>query len=159
MSKFHELTMNSITGEPVKLSTFKGQTCLVVNVASRCGLTPQYAGLRDLQEAYEEKGFTVLGFPCNQFGAQEPGTSEQILEFCESKYDVNFPLFEKIEVNGNGTCELYQLLKSKQSNDDGTSDIQWNFTKFLVDGAGNVVARFGPRTTPEEIAKELPKYL
>ena len=159
MSKFHDLTMKSITGESVKLSSFKGKTCLVVNVASRCGLTPQYAGLRDLQEANEDKGFTVLGFPCNQFGAQEPGTSEQILDFCESKYDVNFPLFEKIEVNGNGTCDLYKLLKSKQANEDGTTDIQWNFAKFLVDGSGSVVARFGPRTTPEEIAAELPKYL
>ena len=159
MPKFHDLTMNSITGDPVKLSTFKGQTCLVVNVASRCGLTPQYAGLRDLQEANEDKGFTVLGFPCNQFGAQEPGTSEEILDFCETKFDVNFPLFEKIEVNGSGASELYTLLKSKQPNEDGTTDIQWNFTKFLVDGSGNVVKRYGPRTTPEEIAAELPKYL
>jgi glutathione peroxidase len=131
----------------------------VVNVASRCGLTPQYSGLRELQEQNEDRGFTVLGFPCNQFGAQEPGTSEQILEFCESKYDVNFPLFEKVDVNGNAACDLYKLLKTQKSNEDGTSDIQWNFTKFLVDGSGNVVARYGPRTTPEEIAKELPKYL
>ena len=144
MAKFHDLTMKSITGEPVKLSSFKGKTCLVVNVASRCGLTPQYSGLRELQEQNEDRGFTVLGFPCNQFGAQEPGTSEQILDFCESKYDVNFPLFEKVDVNGNAACDLYKLLKTQKSNEDGTSDIQWNFTKFLVDGSGNVVARFGP---------------
>jgi glutathione peroxidase len=159
MAKFHDLTMNTLAGAPVKFSTYKGKTVLVVNVASRCGLTPQYAGLRELQEQNARKNFTVLGFPCNQFGAQEPGTAEEIQTFCDTKYNVNFPLFEKIDVNGTGTCELYKLLKSKQSNDDGTVDIQWNFTKFLVDGEGNVVARFGPRTTPEEIAAKLPEYL
>ena len=159
MAKFHDLTMNSLAGEPVKFSTFKGKTVLIVNVASRCGLTPQYAGLRALQESNAKKNFTVLGFPCNQFGAQEPGTPEEIQTFCDTKYNVNFPLFEKIEVNGSGTCELYKLLKSKQPNDDGTSDIQWNFTKFLVDAKGDVVARFGPRTTPEEIAAKLLQYL
>ena len=154
-----DFTLKDQAGNDVTLSSFKGKTCLVVNVASRCGLTPQYAGLQALQEANESSEFTVLGFPCNQFGHQEPGTSEEILDFCESKYDVSFPLFEKIEVNGKGTCELFKLLKSKQAAEDGTADIQWNFTKFIVDGSGNVVARFGPRTTPEEIAAALPKYL
>jgi glutathione peroxidase len=101
----------------------------------------------------------VLGFPCNQFGKQEPGTNAEILKFAQSKYDVTFPMFEKIEVNGAGACALYQLLKSAQPDEEGKPDIGWNFTKFLVDRSGNVVARFGPRTTPEEIAEQLPKYL
>ena len=101
----------------------------------------------------------MLAFPCNQFGAQEPGTNDEILAFAKSKYAVSFPMFAKIDVNGDGACDLYQLLKSKQPAEDGSSDIQWNFTKFLVDATGNVVARFGPRTTPEEIAAALPKYL
>jgi glutathione peroxidase len=101
----------------------------------------------------------VLGFPCNQFGAQEPGTNAEILEFAQSKYDANFPMFAKIEVNGGGACELYQWLKAEQSNEDGSADIQWNFTKFLVNDKGEVVKRFGPRTTPEEISEELANYL
>jgi glutathione peroxidase len=159
MSKFHDIKMKSIAGEPVKFSSLKGKTCLVVNVASQCGLTPQYVGLQALHDDNKEKGFTVLGFPCNQFGKQEPGTSEQIQSFCETKYAVDFPLFEKIEVNGDSTCDLYQYLKAQQKDEDGKPDIAWNFTKFLVDGSGAVVARFGPRTTPEEIAKVLPDYL
>jgi glutathione peroxidase len=101
----------------------------------------------------------VLGFPCNQFGAQEPGTDAQILEFAQSKYDVNFPMFSKIEVNGDGACDLYKMLKAKQPNDDGTADIQWNFTKFVVGRDGNVLKRYSPRATPEDIAKDLPGYL
>jgi glutathione peroxidase len=159
MSKFNDLKMKSLAGEPVNFSTFKGKVCLVVNVASKCGLTPQYAGLRDLQENHEAEGFTVLGFPCNQFGAQEPGTAEQIQTFCDTKYDVNFPLFEKIDVNGPATCELYKYLKSEQKDEEGKADIAWNFTKFLVDRSGKVVKRFGPRTTPEEIDEVLPEYL
>src|SRR5262249_33446100 len=104
-------------------------------------------------------GFTVLGFPCNQFGAQEPGTDAQILEFARSKYDVNFPMFSKIEVNGDGACDLYRMLKAAQPNDDGTSDIQWNFTKFVVGRDGKVLKRFSPRATPEDVGKELSNYL
>ena len=122
-------------------------------------MTPQYAGLRTLHEDNAEKGFTVLGFPCNQFGAQEPGTDEEILEFAQSKFDVTFPMFSKIEVNGYGACELYQLLTSAISNPEGKPDIAWNFTKFLIDGDGNVVERFEPGTVPEEIDIKLQDYL
>jgi glutathione peroxidase len=122
-------------------------------------MTPQYAGLRTLHEDNKAKGFAVLGFPCNQFGKQEPGTNAEILKFAQSKYNVAFPMFEKIDVNGPGACELYQWLTSQKAGEDGKADIPWNFTKFLIDRSGNVVARFGPRTTPEEIAKVLPQYL
>lgn len=115
-------------------------------------MTPQYAGLRTLHEAGE---LMVLGFPCNQFGAQEPGTDAEILEFATSKYDVNFPMFAKIEVNGDATAALYEILKAAQPNNDGTADVQWNFTKFLVNADGTVVKRFGPRTKLEEIAEQL----
>jgi glutathione peroxidase len=112
-----------------------------------------------LQEQYEGQGFTVLGFPCNQFGAQEPGTNEEILEFAQSKYNVNFPMFAKIEVNGSGACELYDYLKAAKSGDDGKADIGWNFTKFLVGKNGEVLARYAPQATPEDIAADLPQYL
>ncbi len=157
--KFHDLTMNSIAGAPVKLSTFEGKACLVVNVASKCGLTPQYAGLQTLYEQNKDNGLTVLGFPCNQFGKQEPGTNDQICEFATTKYKATFPMFEKVDVNGDGACDLYKMLKAANVGEEGTADIAWNFAKFLVDGDGKVVARFGPRTTPEEIAQALPSYL
>ncbi len=156
---FHDLTMKSITGQPVSLGNYKGKTCLVVNVASKCGLTPQYTGLQKLHADNESENFTVLGFPCNQFAGQEPGTEEEISTFCSTNYDVTFPLFAKVDVNGADTCELYRLLKSAALNEDGTVDIPWNFTKFLVDGDGNIVKRYGPRTTPEEIAEDLSSYL
>jgi len=122
-------------------------------------MTPQYAGLRTLHEDNEAKGFTVLGFPCNQFGAQEPGSNEQILEFATSKYGVGFPMFAKIEVNGDGACDLYKYLKAEQADDEGKTDIPWNFTKFLVGRDGSVVARYGPTTTPEAIVEALPEHL
>jgi glutathione peroxidase len=159
MTDFHALEMQSITGEKVKFDAYKGKVCLIVNLASRWGLTPQYAGLRTLHEDNAATGFTVLGFPCNQFGAQEPGTDAQILEFARTKYDVGFPMFSKIEVNGEGACELYRMLKAGQPNDDGTTDIQWNFTKFVVGRDGKVLKRFSPRATPEDIGKELSNYL
>ena len=115
--------------------------------------------MRTLQEQYADQGFTVLGFPCNQFGAQEPGSDAEILEFAKSKYDVNFPMFSKIEVNGAGACELFQMLKAAQPGEDGNADIPWNFTKFLVDESGQVVARFNPQTTPEEIGEALANRL
>ena len=118
-------------------------------------MTPQYAGLRTLQTERGGENFSVLGFPCNQFGKQEPGTNEEILEFATSKYDANFPLFAKIEVNGDGACELYKILKDGQPNEDGSTDVGWNFTKFLVNGKGEVVKRFDPKTTPEAIAGQL----
>ena len=153
MSQFHDITMKSITGDDVNLSTYSGQFCLIVNVASAWGLTPQYAGLRTLHN--ETDDLNVLGFPCNQFGAQEPGSDEEILDFVTKKYDVNFPMFSKIEVNGENACELYKLLKSEQPGEDGNQDLPWNFTKFLVDGEGSVIKRFNPQTTPEEIKDEL----
>ncbi len=122
-------------------------------------MTPQYAGLRALQEKYEDQGFTVLAFPCNQFANQEPGTDAEILEFATSNYDVNFPMFSKIEVNGPGACELYQLLKEAQPGDGESSDITWNFEKFLVGRDGTVLRRFPPTTTPEQIDEVLPEYL
>jgi glutathione peroxidase len=115
--------------------------------------------LRTLQETYGPRGFTVLGFPCNQFGAQEPGTHAEILEFATSRYNVNFPLFEKIEVNGDGACELYRLLKAARADDSGNTEIPWNFTKFLVDGDGQVIARYAPTVTPEEIGLTLEERL
>jgi glutathione peroxidase len=159
MTSFHNIEMKGIDGKDVKLSTYKGKVCLVVNVASRCGLTPQYTGLQALQDAHAAEGFTVLGFPCNQFGAQEPGTDAQVCEFAQSKFDVTFPMFSKIEVNGDGACELYRVLKAAQPNEDGTTDIQWNFTKFLVGRDGKVLKRFSPRATPEDIGTGLKAYL
>jgi glutathione peroxidase len=122
-------------------------------------MTPQYAGLRTLHQDNEAAGFTVLGFPCNQFGAQEPGSDEEILAFATSKYDVNFPMFSKIEVNGDGACDLYKYLKAEQADEEGKDDIAWNFTKFLVNGDGAVVGRFAPTATPEQIGEALPSYL
>lgn len=151
-----ELEMESITGEQISFSEFKDQALLIVNLASQWGLTPQYAGLRALQEQGDVK---VLGFPCNQFGAQEPGTNEEILAFAQSKYDVNFPMFAKIEVNGDGAAPLYQWLKTEQTEEDGTVDIPWNFAKFLVNRNGEVVKRFHPKVTPEEISATLSSLL
>lgn len=159
MSAFHDLQMPSITGEDIAFSDYEGTVCLVVNVASQCGLTPQYSGLQELHAAHRDNGFTVLGFPCNQFGGQEPGTDAEVCEWVDTNYSVDFPLFSKIEVNGDGTCELYRLLKQAQPGEGDSSDIQWNFEKFLVAGDGEVVARFSPMTTPDEIADLLPNYL
>lgn len=159
MTTFHDLTMPSITGEDVDFSGYEGTVCLVVNVASQCGLTPQYSGLGALHEANIDKGFTVLGFPCNQFGGQEPGSDAEVCEWVAENYGVDFPLFSKVEVNGDGTCELYQLLKQAQPGEGESSDIQWNFEKFLVGRDGTVQARFSPMVTPEELADQLPEYL
>ena len=159
MSQFYNLSMDSIEGQAVSFDQYKDTTCLIVNVASRWGLTPQYAGLRTLHNDHADKGFAVLAFPCNQFGAQEPGSDAEVLEFATSKYDVNFPMFSKIEVNGDGACELYKWLKTSAPEADGKEDIPWNFTKFLVSKSGEVIARIGPQTTPEEIAAMLPEHL
>jgi glutathione peroxidase len=156
MSPFHDFEMTSITGDPVSFDRFRGQVCLVVNVASAWGLTPQYAGLRALHDAHDD--VTVLGFPCNQFGGQEPGTDAEILEFATSRYGVTFPMFSKIEVNGPGASPLYRFLRSEQRGEGDSSDITWNFEKFLVDKEGVVVARFPPPTTPEEVGEIVPRY-
>ena len=147
--------MTTLTGETKSFSDFKGQRCLIVNVASRCGLTPQYEGLRKLQETHTDSGVVVLGFPCNQFGAQEPGSDEEILEFVTTRYQVNFPMFSKVNVNGPEACELYQWLTKEMPKEDGDPDIAWNFTKFLVGPEGKVLARFEPTVAPDVINERL----
>ncbi|WP_030475415.1 glutathione peroxidase [Lentzea albidocapillata] len=148
--EIYDIPVQTLAGEPGDLSAVRGKVALVVNVASRCGLTPQYAGLERLQEKYGTEGFSVVGFPCNQFMGQEPGTSEEIATFCSATYGVSFPLFEKIEVNGPDQHPLYQEL-TKHADADGTAgDVQWNFEKFLVSRDGQVIARFRPRTEPED---------
>jgi glutathione peroxidase len=137
---------------PVCLDQFRGQVLLIVNTASKCGYTPQYAGLEQLYIAYKERGFTVLGFPCNQFGAQEPGAAAEIGLFCERNYGVSFPLFAKIEVNGPQAHPLYQFLKKARPGIFGTKRIKWNFTKYLIDRHGVVVSRYGPSTKPKALA-------
>jgi len=148
-----------LDGTPVTLDRFRGRVLLIVNTASQCGYTPQYAGLEDLYRSYKERGLEVLGFPCNQFGAQEPGSAQQIGAFCEKNYGVSFPMFEKIEVNGPAAHPLYQYLKGERSGIFGTEAIKWNFTKFLVDRHGHVVDRYGPGTEPKDIAKEIEPLL
>ncbi len=142
----------------MELSDYADQVALVVNTASQCGMTPQYAGLQQLFADHEQDGLVVLGFPCDQFGNQEPGTEQDIAEFCESSYRVTFPMFGKVEVNGDGTHPLYAWLKSEKAGPKG-ADIDWNFTKFLLDRQGDVVARYGPQATPEEITPDVEKAL
>ena len=148
----YDIDMNTLEGEPTTLAQHKGKALLLVNVASKCGLTPQYTGLEALHEQYGSRGFSVLGFPCNQFLGQEPGTAEEIREFCSTNYGVTFPLFEKIEVNGEGRHPLYDELTSVADADGYTGDIRWNFEKFLVSADGEIVARFNPTITPEDPA-------
>ncbi|MDE0965177.1 MAG: glutathione peroxidase [Candidatus Latescibacteria bacterium] len=143
MSNAHNFNAQTIQGEPTSLADYAGKALLVVNVASECGLTKQYTGLEELHRKYGEQGLAILGFPCNQFGAQEPGSEAQILEFCQTKYDVSFPLYAKIDVNGTDRHPLYAHLA-------GEDDITWNFEKFLIDKEGNTLARFEPKTTPDD---------
>ena len=148
MTNAHEFSHPTIDGEPRSLGDYRGKVLLVVNVASKCGLTPQYEGLEELYRANKDRGLEVLGFPCNQFGGQEPGTEADIKSFCSTKYDVTFPMFSKLEVNGDGRHPLYSWLTSQDTQPDGPGDIQWNFAKFLIDREGNVVARFSPTHKP-----------
>jgi glutathione peroxidase len=149
----YDVAISDLDGRPADLGDYRGKALLLVNVASQCGLTPQYAGLQQLHETYGGKGFEVLGFPCNQFLGQEPGTSDEIKAFCETSYGVTFPLFEKIDVNGEHRHELYeQLVDVPDSADGHTGDIRWNFEKFLVSPSGEVVARFNPTVVPEDPA-------
>ncbi len=141
--------------EPTTLAPWRGQVLLIVNVASGCGMTPQYAGLEKLHREYGPRGFAVLGFPCNQFGGQEPGTEAQILEFCTLNYEVSFPMYGKVEVNGEGTHPLYAHLKSEAPGLLGSESLKWNFTKFLVDREGRVVRRYAPTDSPESIEKDI----
>jgi len=152
MSSVYEHTINDLRGKPFDLAGLAGKVTLVVNVASRCGLTPQYTGLEELHERFAARGFTVLGVPCNQFGGQEPGTSEEIAEFCSTTYGVTFPLTEKVEVNGPDRHPLYQTLTATPDEAGEAGDIIWNFEKFLVAGDGKVIARFRPGTKPEQLA-------
>jgi glutathione peroxidase len=158
MSGIYDFTATSLAGEDVALKRFAGQVLLIVNTASACGFTPQYRGLEALQKEFGPRGFAVLGFPCNQFGSQESGDARQIEQFCESNYAVTFPMFAKIDVNGGDAHPLYQFLKSERSGLLGSS-IKWNFTKFLVDRSGRVVARHAPTTTPEGLKKEIEALL
>ena len=151
MASLYDIEVRTIDGETQRLAAFRGKTLLVVNVASRCGFTPQYTGLEALYRKYKDQGLVVLGFPCNQFGRQEPGNEAEIQQFCATTYDVTFPMFAKIDVNGPATHPLYQQLKSAQPGLLGTEGIKWNFTKFLVNGRGDVVARYAPSDTPEKI--------
>ena len=146
----YDIPVNALDGSPASLAEHKGKALLIVNVASQCGLTPQYSGLQKLHEEYGPKGFEVLGFPCNQFGAQEPGTADEIKTFCESNYGVTFPMFEKLEVNGEGRHPLYEELTAKPDAEGKAGDIQWNFEKFLVSPEGEIVQRFRPLVTPED---------
>ena len=147
-SSIYDFTLPSIDGKPAPIANYKGKVILVVNVASRCGFTPQYTALEAIYEKYKDQGFVILGFPANNFGAQEPGTNAQIRKFCSTKYNVSFPLYSKVSVKGDDTTPLYQYLTTK-ANPSVTGEIQWNFTKFLVDRNGNVVRRFEPEVTPD----------
>jgi len=158
MATVYDFTAKSLAGEDMPLRQFEGQVLLIVNTASACGFTPQYKGLQELHAGLSSRGFAVLGFPCNQFGAQEPGDARQIATFCETNYAVTFPMFAKIDVNGSGAHPLYEHLKREKSGLLGPA-IKWNFTKFLVDRAGKVVARHAPTARPEGLKKEIEALL
>ncbi|MGP8231534.1 MAG: glutathione peroxidase [Methylovirgula sp.] len=159
MASIYDFSAKALDGKEKPLADFRGQVLLVVNTASKCGFTPQYEGLEALYEKYHAKGFEVLGFPCNQFGAQEPGDEAAIGQFCTLNFGVTFPMFAKIEVNGEEADPLYKFLKSAQKGLAGTEAIKWNFTKFLIDRQGNVVARFAPITKPAELDPEVARLL
>ncbi len=155
----YDFSASLLDGSPVRLDTYKGQVLLIVNTASRCGFTPQYAGLEELYRTHAEQGFTVLGFPCNQFGAQEPGTPGEIGAFCRKNYGVSFPIFARIDVNGPGAHPLYAYLKKARRGILGTERIKWNFTKFLVDRGGRVVRRYASATRPETLGPAVKRLL
>jgi glutathione peroxidase len=159
MANIYDFTVEDIQGRQQKLERYKDKVMLIVNVASKCGFTPQYKGLETLYEKMHTRGFEVLGFPCNQFGAQEPGSKEEIVKFCELNYGVKFPMFAKIDVNGDHAAPLYQYLKKAKPGLLGSEGIKWNFTKFLVDRKGNVIDRYAPNVEPETIAGDIEKLL
>lgn len=150
---------NTLRGQEESLSKYKGKVLLIVNTASKCGFTPQYRGLQEVYEKFKDRGFAVLGFPSNQFGQQEPGGSTDIEEFCEINYGVTFPMFEKIDVKGNGAHPLFQYLSKEAPGALGSKSIKWNFTKFLIDQEGRVLNRFAPSTTPDQIEDDIAKLL
>lgn len=153
---FHAKDLN---GVEIPLEKFQGKALLIVNVASKCGFTPQYKGLEELYSKYKNKGLEILAFPCNQFGAQEPGDAEEIKNFCSLTYNVSFPLFQKVDVNGDNTHPLYSYLKKEEKGILGTEAIKWNFTKFLVDKNGKVIERYAPKTEPKDLEKDIEKLL
>lgn len=155
---FYDYKVKNISGEDVSMSEYKGKVVLIVNTASKCGFTKQYEGLEELYKKYKDQGFVILGFPCNQFGAQEPGGNEEIKNFCTSTFSVTFPMMSKIDVNGDDADPLYKFLKKEKGGILG-DDIKWNFTKFLIDRDGNVVDRFASQKTPKALEKEVEKLL
>lgn len=155
----HQITVETLQGGAQRLDTYEGKVMLIVNTASQCGFTPQYAELESLWRTYREQGLVVLGFPCNQFGGQEPGDAAEIGAFCEKNYGVSFPMFAKVEVNGENAHPLFRLLKQQAPGVLGTEGIKWNFTKFLVDRQGKVAARHAPATRPAEIASDIEQLL
>ena len=159
MASLYDFDVTTIDGVPQRMDVYRGKTLLIVNVASRCGFTPQYRGLEALYRKYQRQDLVVLGFPCDQFGHQEPGSETEIREFCNDTYDVTFPLFSKINVNGDDAHPLYKFLKAAKKGLLGSETIKWNFTKFLVDRDGVVVKRYGPRNTPEAIEPDLVKLI
>lgn len=159
MSGLYDIEVQTIRKQPQKLADYEGKVLLVVNVASKCGFTPQYTGLESLYRRYRERGLEVLGFPCDQFGHQEPGSEEEIATFCSTHYDVSFPLFAKVDVNGDGAHPLYRHLKGEKPGVLGSEAIKWNFTKFLVDRKGTVVKRYGSMDKPESLAEAIEALL
>jgi glutathione peroxidase len=159
MTEISDIPIEAADGSSTNLSAFRGQVLLIVNTASQCGFTPQYAALEQLWRIYRDRGFAVLAFPCNQFGAQEPGDAGEIANFCRTTYDVTFPLFGKIEVNGSDAAPLYRHLKAEAPGVLGSEAIKWNFTKFLIDRDGRVVQRYAPTTKPEDIAADIEALL
>jgi glutathione peroxidase len=155
----YDFTCHTTGGAEKPLSDYQGKVLLVVNTASKCGFTPQFAGLEEMYEKYQGKGLEILGFPCNQFGKQDPGSNDEITEFCQLNYGVSFPMFGKIEVNGGGTDPLFKHLKKEAPGALGTQRIKWNFTKFLIDGEGKVVKRYAPTVKPKDIEKDVSKLL
>lgn len=159
MTTVYDFSAAMLDGKEQPLKAYEGQVLLIVNTASACGFTPQYAQLEDLQRKLGPRGFSVLGFPCNQFGGQEPGSAQEIAAFCSQTYDVTFPMFAKIDVNGDKALPLFDHLKKEKPGVLGLSAIKWNFTKFLVDRAGKVVARYGSTTPPSALARDIEKFL
>lgn len=155
----YDFTAKKIDDKEISLSEYKGKVLLIVNTASKCGFTPQYEGLEALYEKYKDRGLMILGFPCNQFSEQEPGTNEEIANFCMVNYGVSFPMFAKIEVNGDNAHPLYKYLKKEASGIFGSESIKWNFTKFLIDRNGKVIDRYAPTTKPASIAKDIENLL
>ncbi len=159
MTNIYEFSANSLSGAPVDLGSYRGKVLLIVNTASNCGFTPQYQGLEAVYQQFKDKGVEVLGFPCNQFGSQEPGSSDEIGAFCEKNYGVTFPLFAKIDVNGDDAHPLFKHLKKQAPGLMGTEAIKWNFTKFLVKKDGTVYKRYAPQTEPKELMQDIEKLL